>query len=158
MTREDDVLPLAPHESKPEITPLDFEMPTFPGRNILLFALASIVALYTAWPFYTGAREELKEKRLGMMVLVSLAVLSGYIYSAATTFLIEAMDFYWEISTLVLVLLLGHWLEMRAVLSTGSALSELSKLIPPKANKFTNGKVEEVETASLKVGDKILLE
>ncbi|MBI1999501.1 MAG: heavy metal translocating P-type ATPase, partial [Parcubacteria group bacterium] len=93
-----------------------FSVPPFPGQNLLLFVLASVIALYAGWPFYKGAlNDELRIGHWGMMTLVSLAVLTGYFYSVATTFWIEAPDFYWEISTLVLVLLLGHWLEMRAV-------------------------------------------
>lgn len=130
----------------------------FAGRDLILFLLASVIALYTAWPFYTGASGELKERRLGMMVLVSLAVLSGYLYSVATTFFIDAPDFYWEISTLTLVLLLGHWMEMRAVLGTSGALNELVKLIPPKANRVgADGTTEEVETGALAKGDVILI-
>jgi len=135
-----------------------FSVPQFMGDKFVLFGLASIIALYTAWPFYTNGYEELKEKQLGMMVLVSLAVLTGYLYSVAATFFIDAKDFYWEISTLTLVLLLGHWIEMRAVVGTSGALKELVKLIPPKANLIkNNGSTEVVETAELKVVDMILI-
>ena len=136
----------------------NFSVPTFPGDKFLLLFLASVIALYTAFPFYTGALGELKEKRFGMMVLVSLAVGSGYLYSVATTFFIVAPDFYWEISTLVLVLLLGHWLEMRAVVGTSGALNELAKLIPPRANlvKDDDG-VLEIETSQLAMGNIILI-
>ena len=117
-----------------------------------------MIAFYTAWPFYTGAREELGEKRLGMMVLVSLAVLAGYFYSVGVgLFAPEQMDFYWEISTLIAILLLGHWLEMKAVVGTGNALQELAKLIPPKANLLRGGEIIEVETGSLAVDDKVLV-
>jgi P-type Cu2+ transporter len=136
----------------------NFSIAQFTGDKFVLFGLASIIALYTAWPFYTNGYEELKEKQLGMMVLVSLAVLTGYLYSVAATFFIDAKDFYWEISTLTLVLLLGHWIEMRAVVGTSGALKELVKLIPPKANLIKNdGSTEIVETAELKVNDMILI-
>lgn len=135
-----------------------FSIPHFTGEGYLLFALASVVALYAAFPFYKHARMEIAEGQWGMMTLVSLAVLSGYFYSAATTFFIDAPGFYWEISTLVLVLLLGHWLEMRAVIGTSGALGELAKLIPSTANKVKkNGDIEEVETDSLRKGDLVLV-
>ena len=135
----------------------DFSLPTFAYQDALLFTLASIVVIYNAFPFYTGAAKELKEKKLGMMVLVSIAVLSGYLFSVGTTFFFKGMDFYWEISTLVVFLLFGHWMEMRAVRSATGALGELVKLIPPKANLMKTGKILEVETASLKKGDIVLV-
>ena len=135
-----------------------FGIAQFTGDKFILFGLASIIALWCGWPFYTNGYEELKEKQLGMMVLVSLAVLTGYLYSVAATFFIDAKDFYWEISTLTLVLLLGHWIEMRAVVGTSGALKELVKLIPPKANLIkSNGNTESVETAQLKVNDMVLV-
>jgi len=135
-----------------------FSVPEFAGSKFMLFGLASIIALYCGWPFYTNGYEELKEKQLGMMVLVSLAVLTGYLYSVAATFFIDAKDFYWEISTLTLVLLLGHWIEMRAIVGTSGALKELVKLIPPKANLIkSDGSTDVIETSELKVNDMVLV-
>jgi len=135
-----------------------FSVPAFTGSNFVLFGLASIIALYASWPFYSHGYGELKDKELGMMVLVSLAVLSGYVYSAATTFFIDAPDFYWEIATLATILLLGHWLEMRAVVGTGGALKELVALIPPTAHRVDeNGTVETIKTSALSIGDKVLV-
>ena len=136
----------------------NFSLPTFPGEKFVLFALASIIALYTAWPFYTSAKSEILSGNWGMMTLVSLAVLSGYFYSVATTFFIPGDGFYWEIATLVLVLLLGHWLEMRAVVSASGALRELAKLIPPTAQRVKgDGSIEEVQTETLQRGDMVLV-
>lgn len=135
-----------------------FQLPAFTGSNILLFALASMIALWGAKPFYTGAVDELKKKRLGMMVLVSIAVGAGYLYSVATTFFIPGIDFYWEISTLVVFLLFGHWMEMRSVIGASGALRELAELIPPKANKIEgDGEIAEVKTETLEKGDVILV-
>jgi Cu2+-exporting ATPase len=92
-----------------------------------------------------------------MNVLVSLAVLSGYLFSAASVLLAVGVDFFWEISTLVLVLLFGHYLEMRAVRTTGGALRELASLIPPSANLLRDGQVVEVPTAEVQVGDRLLV-
>lgn len=129
----------------------------FPGRTLAIFALGSLIALWGAKPFYLAARGELKTRNWGMMTLVSLAVLSGYLFSVAATFLFPGELLYWEISTLVLVFLFGHFLEMRAVLGTGSALRELAKLIPPTAHKRIGEKVEEVPTETLQKGDAVLV-
>ena len=126
-----------------------FEVPEFLGREMLLLALATIVAIWGSKPFYLGGLAELKRRRLGMMVLVSLAIGTGYLYSIATTFFIDAPDFYWEISTLAVFLLFGHWMEMRSVVGASGALRELVKLIPPKANLVKEEKIESVETGNL---------
>jgi Cu2+-exporting ATPase len=130
---------------------------TFPGDRYVLFALATVVAIYGGWPFYTGAVRALRAGAADMMVLVSLAVISGYLFSAGATFWFRAVDFYWEISTLVVFLLFGHWMEMRAMRSASGALTELVKLIPPTASLVTDGETREVSTDELKVGDHILV-
>lgn len=130
----------------------------FPLQSWVLLGLASVIALWGAWPFYKGAvHDELKERRLGMMVLVSIAVGTGYLYSVATTFFIDAPDFYWEISTLTVVLLLGHWMEMRAVIGTSGALKELVALIPPMAHLQKHDGIIDVKTENLKAGDIIVV-
>ncbi|MEX2033120.1 MAG: heavy metal translocating P-type ATPase [Candidatus Colwellbacteria bacterium] len=136
---------------------LGLEFLRFDGSNYFLFLLASIVAVYGGWPFYTGAVSEVKSRNYGMMALVTIAVLSGYLFSAASTFIFQGIDFYWEISTLVAVLLFGHWLEMRAVRGTTGALEELAKLIPPKAHLIRNGEVVEVDTSSIEKGARVLV-
>ncbi len=136
----------------------NFSLPAFAGEKLVLFALASVIALYAAWPFYTHAKSEILSGNWGMMTLVSLAVLSGYFYSVATTFFISGDGFYWEIATLVLVLLLGHWFEMRAVVGASGALRELAKLIPPTAQRVKgDGSIEEVQTEALQRGDMVLV-
>ena len=130
---------------------------TFTGARYVLFILATIITFYGTWPFYQGARKALRSGVLDMSVLVSIAVSAGYLFSVGATFVFTAVDFYWEISTLVMVLLLGHWLEMRAIRGTAGALRELIKLIPPTANRIVNGQIEEVPTAELQVGDLVLI-
>jgi len=130
---------------------------TFPGDKFVIVILASIVAIYGGMPFFIGAIREIKRRDFGMMVLVSLAVLFGYIYSLGTTFLFEAPDFYWEISTLVVFLLFGHWMEIKAVNSASGALGELAKLIPKKANLIKGKKIIEISTDELKVDDIVLV-
>lgn len=130
---------------------------TFNGDKFILFTLASIVVLWGGLPFFKGAKRELSQKNLGMMVLVSIAVLTGYLYSVGATFIFTAPDFYWEISTLTLFLLFGHWMEMRSVEGASGALGELAKLIPKKANLVKGKEIIEVSTDELKIGDIVLV-
>ncbi|MFQ6087672.1 MAG: heavy metal translocating P-type ATPase, partial [Candidatus Methanofastidiosia archaeon] len=134
-----------------------FSVPSFTGSKYLLFSLASVIAFYGGLPFYKGALKALKNGILDMMVLVSLAVISGYLFSVGTTFFFEAVDFYWEISTLVVVLLFGHWLEMKSIRGTTGALKELTKLIPPTSNLIVGDKIEEVPTSRVEKGDVLLV-
>src|SRR3989475_2837717 len=135
-----------------------FTLPDLPGLNLVLVLLASIIVVYGGVPFYRGAATALRARAADMDVLVSLAVLSGYLYSVAATFLFVASDFYWEVSTLVLFLLFGHWMEMRSVRGASGALRELVRLIPPSANRVkADGSIEEVETALLALGDVVLV-
>lgn len=129
----------------------------FPGINLVLFVLGSVVALYGGRPFFSAARLEVQSRNFGMMTLVSLAVLSGYLFSVAATFLFPGESLWWEISTLVSAFLFGHWMEMRAVMGTTGALQELAKLIPPKANKLVDDKTVEVTTSELVKGDRVLV-
>lgn len=136
---------------------LGISVPDFGLNNVLLVLFASAIVAYGGSPFYRGAVASLKKRVLGMDVLVTLAVLSGYFYSLGTTFLFDAPDLYWEISTLVLFLVFGHWMEMRAVVGASGALGELVKLIPPKANLVRGAEVVAVDTAQVKVGDILLV-
>ena len=129
----------------------------FPLRNNLLFGLGSLIAMYGGWPFYVASKDELRSKNWGMMTLVSLAVLSGFLFSAAATFLFPEESLWWEISTLVLAFLFGHWMEMRAVIGTGNALKELAKLIPPTAHKVVGKEIKDVNTEELVKGDVVLV-
>src|SRR2546426_2713443 len=135
-----------------------FRLPDLSGLNLVLVVLASIIVLYGGVPFYRGAATALRARTADMDVLVSLAVLSGFLYSVAATFLFVAPDFYWEVSTLVLFLLFGHWMEMRSVRGASGALRELVRLIPPSANRVKpDGSTEEVETVLLGLGDVVLV-
>ncbi len=129
----------------------------FSGSNLVLFLFSSIVVLFGGLPFFRGALTEIKRGAYGMMTLVSLALGVGYLYSLGTTFFIPGEPFYWEITTLTLVLLLGHWLEMRAVRGTTGALKELAKLIPPKVNLIKGRKIIETMAEKLKKGNQVLV-
>ncbi len=135
-----------------------FTVPRFAGYNVVLFGLATIIAVYGGTPFYTEAKRDLERGVLGMMVLVSIAVGTGYLFSVAATFIIaDAVDFYWEISTLVVFLLFGHWMEMRMTRRATGALEELVKLIPPTAYKVEGDEIVEVPTEEVQVGDVLLV-
>src|SRR5207247_4939977 len=135
-----------------------YRLPGPPAASLILAALASIITLYGGLPFFHGAGTALRARTADMGVLVSLAIVSGYLYSLGATFLFAASDFYWEISTLVLFLLFGHWMEMRSVRGASGALQELVKLIPPTANWVRpDGSIEEVATARLVVGEAVLV-
>jgi len=136
----------------------NFTIPRFPGYKYILFGLATVIALYGGWPFYKGAKRDLDRGVLGMMVLVSIAVGTGYLYSVAATFILtDVTDFYWEISTLVVFLLFGHWMEMRMTRRATGALEELVKLIPPTANRVEDDEVVEIPTEEVEVGDILLV-
>lgn len=134
-----------------------YTLPPSPVWSFLLVLTASIVVLYGGFVFYKGSVSSLKLHTLDMNVLVSIALLSGYLYSLGSTFLYEAPDFYWEISTLATFILFGHWMEMKAQRSASGALKELVKMIPPTANLIRNGDIIEVLTSDLKVGNIVLV-
>jgi len=126
-------------------------------NTLILFLLSTFMVSVMAKPFYEMAWGEIKARKYGMMTLVSLAILSGYLFSVAATFLFAGESLYWEISTLVLAFLLGHWIEMRAVRGATGALSELAKLTPKIAHLIKNNKTFDVESESLNMGDIVLV-
>lgn len=130
----------------------------FPGSNYILSTLSSVVFFYGGWPFLAGLVEELKTRRPGMMTLISLAITVAYVYSTAVVFGLEGEIFYWELATLIDVMLLGHWIEMRSVLGASGALEALVRLLPATASRLaSNGETEEVPVAELKTGDRVLV-
>ncbi len=133
---------------------LHFAMPTFAGSEWLPFVLGTIIFFYGGTVFLKSAWGELKAKQPGMMTLISLAILSAYIYSVATTFFISGTEFFWELATLIVVMLFGHWMEMRSVTNAQGALKELAKLLPDTA-ELADGK--QVAVSELKVGDVVLV-
>ncbi|MCL5072209.1 MAG: heavy metal translocating P-type ATPase, partial [Actinobacteria bacterium] len=108
----------------------------FPGDIYLLFAISSAVFFYGGWPFLVGAFKELKKRQPAMMTLIGLAIAIGYVYSSSIVFGVKGEFFFWEITTLIVVMLLGHWIEMRSVLGASSALEALAKLMPDTAHKI----------------------
>lgn len=133
---------------------LGFTMPTFPGSNSIPFVLGTIIFFYGGTVFIKSALHELRARLPGMMTLISLAILSAYIYSAATTFFIPGTEFFWELATLIVVMLFGHWMEMRSVSNAQGALKELAKLLPDTA-ELIDGR--HVAVSHLNVGHVVLV-
>ncbi|MCL5003755.1 MAG: cadmium-translocating P-type ATPase [Patescibacteria group bacterium] len=129
----------------------------FPGITWVLFALGTFIFFFGGLPFFKAAKGELSHKNPGMMTLVAFAITVGYTFSVAATFLFPGESLYWEISTLISVFLLGHWLEMRAVRGATGALAELAKLIPPSAHLIQNGSIKDTQTSELKINDRVLV-
>lgn len=130
---------------------------SFIGSNYLLFVLASFIYFYGGWPFLKGLVEELKAKKPGMMTLIAMAITVAYLYSGATVFGLSGTDFFWELATLIDIMLLGHWIEMRAVISASSALEELAELMPSTAHLMRENSTIDVEIIELKPKDIILI-
>lgn len=136
---------------------LGYAAPQFFGSQYLPLILSSIIFFYGGSVFITSAYRELRAKLPGMMTLIALAISVAYFYSVAITFLGDEGTLFWELATLITIMLLGHWIEMRAVSGAQSALKELSKLLPDTAEVMRNGKAEIVSLAKLKKGDIVLV-
>ncbi len=132
---------------------LDWTAPSFPGSEYIQLLLGSIVFFYGGLVFLKGAVDEIKERLPGMMTLIALAISAAYSYSVWVSFSNSGMSLYWELSTLIAVMLIGHYIEMRAVQSAKGALSELAKLLPDTAEVIRNGMSSYIATADLVRGD-----
>jgi len=130
---------------------------SFAGSQYLLLLLASVVYIYGGYPFLKGLKDELRKKSPGMMTLIGVAITVAYLYSAAVTFGLKGMDFFWELVTLIDVMLLGHWIEMRSVAGASRALEELAKIMPSEAHLVTDGEIREVKLEDLRPGDRVLV-
>jgi len=129
----------------------------FKGSNYLLLALSTIVFFYGGLPFLKGLIDEIKNRALGMMTLIAVAITAAYSYSVATVFGLQGMDFFWELCTLILIMLLGHWIEMKSVAGASKELELLVQLMPSDAHMIMPEMVHDVKTDSLKEGDLILI-
>lgn len=130
---------------------------TFTGDKYLLFGLSSIIFFYGGWPFLKGMADELKEKAPGMMTLIAIAITVAYGYSSAVVFGLEGKTFFWELATLIDVMLIGHWIEMRSVMGASKALEKLAELMPDEAHLVHDDHVMDVKVSELKKGDIILI-
>lgn len=129
----------------------------FTGSNYVLLLLSSFVFFYGGWPFLKGLFDELKKGSPGMMTLIGLAISVAYFYSTAVIFGLKGEFFFWELATLVDIMLLGHWIEMKSVIGASKALEKLAQLIPDKAHLLKNSNILEVKTKDLSINDEILI-
>lgn len=137
---------------------LGFSMPSFPGSQWIAPIFAVIVFLYGGLPFIQLAIPELRERKPGMMTLISLAIIVSFVYSLVSLFLPDQMDFFWELATLIDIMLLGHWIEMRSIRQASGALNALAKLMPDTAERIgQDGQTKQVAVSELKTGDLLLI-
>src|SRR6516225_3845925 len=123
---------------------------SFTGSQYVLLALSSIVFFYGGFPFLKGWLDEMKTWKPGMMTLIGFAITVAYVYSVATIFGLKGMDFFWELATLILIMLLGHWIEMRSVAGASRELELLVRLMPDDAHLLHDDHMMDVKTATLK--------
>ncbi len=128
-----------------------------PGNKYILLVLSSIIYFRGGWPFLKGFYEEIKKTAPGMMTLISMAISVAYFYSAATVFGLPGMDFFWELATLIVIMLLGHWLEMKSVLGASKALQLLVSMMPAEAHKVQGDHIMDVPLSELQINDIILI-
>lgn len=128
-----------------------------PGAKYILFVLSGLIFFYGGNPFLKGFIDEFQKKQPGMMTLITLATSVAFIYSSAVVFGLEGEFFFWELATLIDVMLLGHWLEMNSVLGASKALEKLAQLMPDIAHRIKGKEVLDVKTSELKIGDRILI-
>ena len=129
----------------------------FKGSQYVAFALSSIVFFYGGFPFLKGFWNEIKTRTPGMMILIAVAISTAYTYSTATVFGLKGEDFFWELATLITIMLLGHWLEMKSIAGASRELELLVQLMPDQAHLVAGDKINDVKTDSLKEGDIILI-
>jgi Cu2+-exporting ATPase len=143
---------------------LGFTMPEFPASQWIVPILGSVIFFYGGLPFLSMGRQELALRQPGMMTLISLAITTAYLYSVGVFFFPPQdamgmpMDFFWELATLITVMLLGHWIELRSVGQAQGALRELAKLLPDTAERLLpSGETETIEVSQLRAGERVLI-
>ncbi|MBB5983851.1 heavy metal translocating P-type ATPase [Kribbella solani] len=138
---------------------LGYMPPEFPGSGLIAPVLGTAIFLYGGQPFLTGGWSELKSRRPGMMLLISMAITVAFVASWVTTLKLGGfdLDFWWELALLIVIMLLGHWLEMRALGAASGALDALAALLPDSAEKVTDDGVVEVSLHELRAGDVVLV-
>lgn len=129
----------------------------FSGDKYVLFGLSAILFFYGGFPFLKGMVDELKDRSPGMMTLIAIAIIVAFGYSSAVVFGLEGKTFFWELATLIVVMLLGHWIEMRSVLGASRALEKLMALLPDEAHLVEDDQTKDVKVSELNPGDVILI-
>jgi len=135
---------------------LGFEI-SFPGDSYVLAILSTFIFIYGGYPFLKGLYDEVKDNAIGMMTLIGIAITVAWAYSLAVTFGLEGMDFYWEMATLIVVMLIGHYFEMKSVMGASRSLDLLVQMMPSTAHKLIDGKVEEVPVKELQIDDLVII-
>ncbi|WP_138994273.1 heavy metal translocating P-type ATPase [Larkinella sp. C7] len=130
---------------------------TFTGDKYVLLILSSVIYFYGGWPFLTGLISEVKSKNLGMMTLVAVAITTAYAYSVAVVFGLKGMDFFWELATLIDIMLVGHWLEMKSQMAASRALESLVALLPSVVHVEKDNQVTDIALKDLRSGDVLLV-
>jgi len=128
-----------------------------PGNPYILFILSTFLYFYGGWPFLKGSLKEIKERSPGMMTLISMAISVAYFYSSATVFGLNGNDFFWELATLIVIMLLGHWIEMKSILGASKALQLLVSMMPSEAHRIKKGEIEDIKLEDLQKNDLILI-
>jgi Cu2+-exporting ATPase len=137
---------------------LGFEFALFPEFDpYILFGLSTVVFFYGGWPFLTGLADELKKKQPGMMTLIAVAITVAWAYSSATTFGVQGGSFFWELVTLIDIMLLGHWIEMKSVLGASRSLQKLVEMMPSEAHLLKDGNPRDVKIDEIQKDDKVLV-
>src|SRR4029079_12394165 len=136
---------------------LGFTAPVFPGSRFVPALFGAILFFYGGMVFLRGAAQEIRDRLPGMMTLISLAITVAFAFSIAVTLGVPGMDLWWELATLITIMILGHWIEMRSISQAQGALKELAKLVPDTAERVVGEGTEKVEVAHLKVDDIVLV-
>nr|WP_203621164.1 heavy metal translocating P-type ATPase [Apilactobacillus nanyangensis] len=138
---------------------------TFPGSDFVVLVLGTILFIYGGYPFFTSCISEMKSKKPGMMSLITMGISVAYVYSVYAVIANDILkvtpmvnDFFWELSTLIVIMLLGHWIEMNSVMNAGSALNKLAELLPDNAHLVeSDGQTKDVSVHELSEGQTILI-
>ena len=130
---------------------------TIPGLDYVLLVMASFIFFYGGWPFLKGLVKELRKRAPGMMTLIAVAISVAYFYSAATVLGLEGNPFFWELATLIDIMLLGHWIEMKSILGASRALEKLVELMPSTAHLIKEGEIIDINLSEIKKEDNILI-
>src|SRR5258706_1292560 len=134
-----------------------YSLPSFPGESYAAAILGTVIFVYGGLVFIRGARRELTDRQPGMMTLISLAIIVAFATSWAGTLRLFQVEIWWELATLITIMLLGHWLEMRSIAQAQGALAALANLLPDTAERVTDGDTETVPLQALMVGDVVLI-
>src|SRR5947207_1423859 len=136
---------------------LGYHAPAFPGSTYIPALFGAILFFYGGMVFLRGAVQEIRDRLPGMMTLISLAITVAFAFSLAVTLGVPGMDLWWELATLITIMILGHWIEMRSIMQAQGALGELAKLVPDTATRVTGEKIDDVPVSELRQGDTVLV-